>query len=857
MRGKRQQRGVQQRVEADHSAMPGRQVVVRGAREHNLQGISVSFPHQQLVVVTGPSGSGKSSLAVDTIYAEGRRRYLETLSYQSSELLVNFPKPKVDLIEGLPPTIAFRPSHGMRHPYATVGTITHLENYFRVVGARLGQLHCPRCDTAVCPMTLAQISAQVFEKAAETRFEVFAPITVVSRAELPSKLRELRQRGFVRIQLDGNTIALDSIEDAPDISAGRIDVQIDRLRVDVKHKSRLMEALELALTVSDRTRIQYEGGTTELWSPHGLCLNCNLEVPPLSVELLSFTHHLGACHHCRGLGWSETSSAKGQQVCATCQGSRLSTAARAVRIGHLRFHEIRSLPASDLMQWVTSLELAPRDEDLRLAVVQPFLHRLQLLIDMGLGYLPMARGASAISVGEAGRLALLGQLDTAMSGVLCVVDEPSRGLHRADHDKMFHLIELLRSQGNTVLIVEHDLALIRRAELVIDMGPGAGNAGGQIISQGSPTAIADDPQSITGQFLAGTRQIAVPERRRPISATQITIQHASTHNLKGLQVAIPLGVFVCITGVSGSGKTALIHDTLTPALQKHLQAGRESSKAKGFEGFKHIHKLIAVDQQPIGRHARSNPATFTGLWDVMREVYALLPDSRARGYRASRFSFNAKEGRCGACQGAGVMDVDLNFLPDAYRVCEECNGLRFNHETLQVRYKGLNVAELLGLSVAEAQDILSTLPKADRILSALSMLGLGYLQLGQAAPTLSGGEAQRLKLATELARRNSEPTLYILDEPSAGLHLCDIELLLKALHGLVNQGHSLIVIEHQLDIIKQADYLIDLGPGAGPDGGTIVATGPPESVATEGRSVTGQHLKHALSSPGIHEIDAH
>lgn len=857
MMNERQHPDVDQRAEAHKSVTPARQVVVRGAREHNLQGISVSFPHQQLVVVTGPSGSGKSSLAVDTIYAEGRRRYLETLSYQSSDVLAHFPKPKVDLIEGLPPTVAFRPSHGMRHPYATVGTITHLENYLRVLGARLGQLHCPECDAAVRPMTFAQISAQILEKPAETRFEVLAPINVVTELELHSKLRELRERGFVRIQLEGTVVALDSIKSMPDMSARRIDVQIDRLRIDAKQKSRLAEALELALTVSDRIRIQYEGGKTELFSPQGLCLNCNRRVPPLCVELLSFTHHLGACEHCRGLGWAEKSASKGQQACAKCQGNRLSAAARAVRIGQLRFHEIRSLPASELMQWVTSLDLAPRDEDLRDAVVQPLLHRLQLLSSMGLGYLPMARGASAISVGEAGRIALLGQLDTAMSGVMCIVDEPSRGLHRADHDKMFHLIELLRSQGNSVLMVEHDLALIRRAELVIDMGPGAGNAGGQIIAQGSPAIIAKDPLSITGQFLAGTRHIAVPARRRPISDKQITIQRANTHNLRDVHVAIPLGVFVCITGVSGSGKTALIHDTLTPALQKYLQTGRKPAASKGFDGFKHIHKLIAVDQQPIGRHARSNPATFTGLWDIMREVYATLPEARARGFRASRFSFNAKEGRCGECQGAGVIDVDLNFLPDAYRICEECNGLRFNHETLQIRYKGLNVADLLELSVTEAHDVLSTLPKADRILSAMSMLGLGYVQLGQAAPTLSGGEAQRLKLATELARPSSEPTLYILDEPSAGLHLCDVALLLKALHGLVNRGHSLIVIEHQLDIIKQADYLIDLGPGAGPDGGTIVAAGPPELVAAEGRSVTGQHLKHALLSPGNYDIEAH
>lgn len=822
-------------------------VSVRGAREHNLKNISLTFPQQAMVVVTGPSGSGKSSLAIDTIYAEGQRRYLEMLSYQSNELLARLAKPKVEWIEGLPPTVVLRPFHGMRHPLATVGTVTRLEDYLRVLGARLGTAYCPQCDTPVAPMSLQTIATHVLAHPANMRFTVLAPLGIYEGNSLKPILEDLRRRGFVRVLFHGKTYALDDASVILPEVQGELEVQIDRLRVDDSQKSRLFEALELALTLSPRIHIRYENETTEALSPHWICMQCHAELPPLSVELLSFTHRLGSCADCHGLGRSDNNHASSSQTCMTCLGTRLSRAASAVRLGGLRFTEVRTMSADALCEWLATLPIDAQHEELHTSIREPLRRRLKLLGEVGLGYLELSRSMSALSVGEASRVALIGQWDSAMSGVLCIIDEPSQGLHRADLHKMLNVLKKLRAQGNSTLIVEHDLAVIRQADHLIDMGPGAGSYGGHIISQGTPKAVSADRQSITGQYLAGSRSIPVPNRRRAVGTAHIAIKRASIHTLNDLSVDIPLGLFVGISGVSGSGKTVLVRDVLVPALTHYLQ-GEPTARPSfaTFEGFEHIHKLISVDQEPIGRNARSNPATYTGLWDVIRELYASLPEARARGYKTSRFSFNVKGGRCEACQGTGIVHIDMSLLPDAHVPCEQCSGLRFNAETLHVRYKGLHVAELLNRTISEARDLLGAIPKAERILQALERLGLGYLQLGQAAPTLSGGEAQRLKLASELARPTQNATLYVLDEPSAGLHLSDVEILLKALHGLVDQGHTVIAIEHHLDILKQADHLIDLGPGAGPFGGHVIATGTPEALTTQSQSLTGKELKQVL-----------
>jgi excinuclease ABC subunit A len=934
------------------------EIVIRGAREHNLKSLDVRIPRDKLVVITGLSGSGKSSLAFDTLYAEGQRRYVESLSAYARQFLDQMSKPDVDSIDGLSPAISIEQKTTSRNPRSTVGTVTEIYDYLRLLYARIGIPHCTKCGKPIQAQTVTQIANRLLELPEGTRLQLLSPVVRGRKGEYRKELKEYARQGFVRARIDGALVELDS---APELDKNKrhdVDLVIDRIALRPDARQRLADSLETALKASGGyVKADIGPGQEEiLFSEKAACPECGVSFPEINPRMFSFNSPHGACSQCDGLGtrdffdeqllipdpelslaegaiapfrgrghaaryyqsmlrslaehigfdmsapWRALSEAvrreilkgSGQEVtfrfgrsrrfkfarswegveglldkryreadsdalrewlrdymsnteCPACAGARLRPEALAIRVGGLSVNQFCHMPVAVALKWLAALSLSRQDEEIAARLLREIRERLQFLQNVGLEYLSLDRTAGTLSGGESQRIRLATQVGSALAGVLYILDEPSIGLHARDNERLLRTLTSLRDRGNTVIVVEHDEETIREADYVLDLGPGAGRHGGQIVAQGTPAEIAANPASITGQFLSGRRKIPVPRKRRPGSDKFITVVGASENNLKDLSARFPLGVLTVVTGVSGSGKSTLINDTLYPALAQKLYDTKERpGRHKRINGLQHIDKVIDVNQAPIGRTSRSNPVTYTGVFTGIRELFAQLPESRARGYKPGRFSFNVKGGRCEACQGDGILRIEMHFLPDVFVTCEECSGKRYNESTLEVRYKGKTIADVLDMTVDEALEFLEHIPGVQAPLQTLAEVGLGYIHLGQQATTLSGGEAQRIKLAKELSKRATGRTLYILDEPTTGLHLADVEKLLEVLNRLVERGNSVVVIEHNLDVIKTADHIIDLGPEGGDKGGEIIASGTPEEVANNPVSYTGQALRPIL-----------
>ncbi len=921
-----------------------RNITVRGARQHNLKNIDVAIPRNTLTVITGLSGSGKSSLAFDTIYAEGQRRYVETLSAYARQFLDQMERPDVDAIDGLSPAISIEQKTTSRSPRSTVGTITEIYDYLRLLYSSIGIPHCPQCGKAISRQSAEQITTRILDLArnseagSEPRVMLLAPIVRGRKGEFTRELEKLAAHGFTRARIDGE---LRSIEEEIKLDKRRnhtIEIVVDRLLVKPGIEKRLGNSVDVAMKLgSGLVVVSVVGGEEQLYSSRLACPECGISVAQLEPRSFSFNSTYGACPECSGLGsrydfdpakvivdWSkplfdgglgpgagsatlqsmvrraaeekgirlsepfETLSEEQQKFllygdparrartgfkgilafhkqtmdevtteayreylmqymsatpCTVCQGRRLRPESLAVRVNGLSIADFAALSISRAVESAAGIELNEREEKIAGRVVAEIRERLGFLARVGLGYLSLDRSAATLSGGEGQRIRLATQIGSRLRGVLYVLDEPSIGLHARDNEKLLQSLESLRDLGNTVLIVEHDEETIRRADYVIDLGPGAGKHGGELVAAGTPAEIAACEQSLTGQYISGRRTIPVRHERRKVNGNAICVQGARANNLKNLDVSFPLGVMTVVTGVSGSGKSTLVNDILYAALaQKIYRSRQEPGAHKTITGAGEIDKVIRIDQSPIGRTPRSNPATYTGVFTQIREIYAMLPESRERGYKAGRFSFNVPGGRCEACQGEGQRRIEMNFLPDVYVLCEVCGGRRYNRETLAVHYRGHSIADLLDTPISEALTVLENIPQARQKLQTLVDVGLGYIHLGQSSVTLSGGEAQRIKLARELSKRQTGRTLYLLDEPTTGLHFEDVARLLEVLHRLTDLGNSIIIIEHNLDVIRNADWIIDLGPEGGEDGGRVVATGTPEQVARVKKSYTGQAL---------------
>ncbi|NIN72890.1 MAG: excinuclease ABC subunit UvrA [Gemmatimonadetes bacterium] len=923
--------------------MHGEFLIVRGAREHNLKNIDVRVPRNELTVITGLSGSGKSSLAFDTIYAEGQRRYVESLSAYARQFLGLMEKPDVDSIEGLSPAISIEQKTAGRNPRSTVGTITEIYDYLRLLWARCGTPHCPSCSKPIRRQTPEQVADAVLSWPEKTRIEVLAPLVRGRKGEFRDLFERARKDGFVRVRVDGDTYDLNEPPKLNRRVNHDIAIVVDRLSVRAADRARLTDSIELALRSADGV-VQIDryadGGEREsqLFSERYACPDCGINLPELEPRQFSFNSPYGACPACGGLGvrkvanpdlmladsrlsllegvlipwgspvgflrkrvieplarkhgigsntpWSDLPEAMRKEVlfgsddlewegalarlerryhetasdrlrarlsefmsdalCSDCGGARLRGAALAVTFEGVSIGQIVGMTAARVWEFFATRR-SHSDDPVAGPILKQIVERLQFLHDVGVSYLTLGRSAESLSGGEAQRIRLATQIGSRLVGVLYILDEPSIGLHQRDNAKLLSTLESLRDLGNTVIVVEHDEATIRRADHVVDLGPGAGRSGGEVVAQGKLDDVLTCQDSLTGAYLRGERKIDVPKTRRPGSGEQLVVRGARQYNLKNIDVGFPLGCFICVTGVSGSGKSTLVEEILYRELARRLYRSRLiPGDHEGFEGLEHIEKVIDVDQSPIGRTPRSNPATYAGVFTPIRQLFAQLPESRMRGYEPGRFSFNVKGGRCEACQGDGLVKIEMHFLPDVYVSCEVCRGRRYNRETLEVFYKGKNVADVLAMTVDEALEFFQPIPTVRRKLQTLRDVGLGYLTLGQSSTTLSGGEAQRVKLATELSKVQTGRTLYILDEPTTGLHFEDIRMLLDVLHRLVDHGNTVVVIEHQLDVIKTADWVVDLGPEGGDEGGEIVATGTPEEVARVKGSFTGQFLRPLL-----------
>jgi len=933
---------------------------IRGARTHNLKNISLDLPRNKLVVITGLSGSGKSSLAFDTLYAEGQRRYVESLSAYARQFLQLMEKPDVDLIEGLSPAIAIEQKATSHNPRSTVGTVTEIHDYLRLLFARVGDPYCPEHNITLTAQSVAQMVDHVLQLPPDTRLMILSPLIVERKGEQSDLFDELRAQGFVRLRIDGEVHEIDALPKLQKTKKHTIEVVIDRLKVSADAKQRLAESFEVALRHSEgrALAVEMDSGHEHLFSAKFSCPVCSYSLSELEPRLFSFNNPLGACTKCDGLGqitffdparvvafphlslaagavknWDRrnqfyfqlltslaehyqfdletpfenldepirniilhgsgkekihfsylTDSGRKQQeihpfegiipnltrryketesqtvreelakylnaqVCPECQGTRLCQAARHVHVAGQAIYEISAFPLKKAKQFFDQIALTGHKQSIAERIVKEISSRLQFLNNVGLDYLSLDRSADTLSGGESQRIRLASQIGSGLTGVMYVLDEPSIGLHQRDNGRLLDTLKHLRDLSNSVIVVEHDQDAILLADYVVDMGPGAGEHGGFVVAQGSPQAIQEDDHSLTGKYLSGKLAINIPQQRHaPNPERMLRIEGASGNNLKSVTLNLPVGLFVCVTGVSGSGKSTLINETLHRAVARHLYASNaEPAPYQQIDGLAFFDKVINMDQSPIGRTPRSNPATYTGLFTPIRELFAGVPQARERGYAPGRFSFNVKGGRCESCQGDGVIKVEMHFLPDIYVTCDVCHGRRYNRETLEIQYKGKNINEVLQMTVENAHEFFTPVPVVARKLQTLLEVGLGYITLGQSATTLSGGEAQRVKLSLELSKRDTGRTLYILDEPTTGLHFQDIDLLLKVLHRLRDHGNTVVVIEHNLDVIKTADWIIDLGPEGGDGGGCIIAEGTPEDIAANTNSFTGHYLQSMLT----------
>ena len=932
---------------------------IRGARTHNLKNVSLDLPRNKMIVITGLSGSGKSSLAFDTLYAEGQRRYVESLSAYARQFLARMDKPDVDLIEGLSPAISIEQKSTSHNPRSTVGTVTEIHDYLRLLYARAGDPECPEHHIKLEAQTVSQMVDTVLALPEETKLMILAPVVRERKGEQLDLFDELKAQGFVRVRVDGEIYELDAPPALTKTTKHSIDVVIDRLKVRADMKQRIAESFETALRLAEGKAVAMEmdNGKEHLFSAKFSCPSCDYSLAELEPRLFSFNNPMGACPKCDGLGqmsffdpkrvvafphlslaagaikgrdkrnqfyfqllsslaahygfeletafetlpaniqqillhgsgkeeiafkylnergsffekrhsfegilnnlqrrYHETDSATvreelakylNSQTCPSCAGTRLRTEARHVKVGDKNIHEVCEVPLKQALTFFENIKLQGQKLAIADKIVKEISSRLRFLTNVGLEYLSLSRSAETLSGGEAQRIRLASQIGSGLTGVMYVLDEPSIGLHQRDNDRLLETLMRLRDIGNSVIVVEHDQDAIMAADYVVDIGPGAGEHGGQIVAEGTPAEIQANPNSVTGQYLSGKKQITYNHKRHtPDPARWLSLSHATGNNLKDVSLKLPVGLLTCVTGVSGSGKSTLVNDTLYRVVAQHLYgSSTEPAPFDGVEGLEFFDKVVDVDQSPIGRTPRSNPATYTGLFTPIRDLFAGVPESRARGYGPGRYSFNVKGGRCEACQGDGVLRVEMHFLPDVYVPCDVCKGQRYNRETLEINYKGKNIREVLEMTVEQAHEFFSVVPVVQRKLKTLLDVGLGYITLGQSATTLSGGEAQRVKLALELSKRDTGRTLYILDEPTTGLHFADIQLLLDVIHRLRDAGNTVVIIEHNLDVIKTADWLIDMGPEGGDGGGSILVEGSPEKVAECAASYTGQYLKTML-----------
>ncbi len=932
-------------------------IIVKGACEHNLKCIDVEIPRDKLVVITGISGSGKSTLAFDTIYAEGQRRYVESLSAYARQFLEQMEKPDVESIEGLSPAISIEQKTTSRNPRSTVGTVTEIYDYLRLLFARVGRPYCYECGKEIASQTVSQMVDQIMVMAPGTKLQLLSPMVRGRKGEYKKELAQLRKDGFARVIVDG--VQYELAEEIPLDKNKKhdIDIVVDRLIVKPGIERRLADSLETALNHAEGVvKVQVIDGDTILFSEALACIDCGISYPEMTPRMFSFNNPYGACPDCTGLGtrmyfdpelvvpnpdlsirdgaivpwekrlsgwyhmtldalakafdfdirtpfkelapkvqevilrgsggrkiefwWEEDGGRRhtytkefegvipnlerryresdSEQVreelerymnvmpCPTCQGARLKKEALHVKVAGRDIRQVTALSIKDALEFFAGLALTPKEEEIARRILKEIRERLNFLVNVGLDYLSLDRASGTLSGGEGQRIRLATQIGSSLVGVLYILDEPSIGLHQRDNGRLLQTLKQMRDIGNTVLVVEHDEETILEADFVLDMGPGAGEHGGRVVARGTPAEVMASPASLTGRYLSGELAIPIPKKRRKPKRF-ITVDGATENNLKDVSVQIPLGVMTCVTGVSGSGKSTLVIDTLYKVLGQRLYKNREKAGAvRDIGGLEQLDKVINIDQSPIGRTPRSNPATYTGVFTDIRDLFAQLPESKVRGYKPGRYSFNVKGGRCEACSGDGIIKIEMHFLPDVYVQCEVCKGARYNRETLEVTYKGKSIAQVLDMTVSEALRFLENIPKIKTKLQTLEEVGLGYIRLGQAATTLSGGEAQRVKLAKELARRATGRTIYILDEPTTGLHFHDIAKLLEVLNKLVEGGNTIVIIEHNLDVIKTADHIIDLGPEGGDRGGEVIATGTPEEVAAVMRSYTGQYLRKML-----------
>jgi excinuclease ABC subunit A len=828
------------------------EIRIKRAAQHNLKHIDVALPRNRLIVVTGPSGSGKSSLAFDTIFAEGQRRYIECLSAYARQFIDQMEKPEVESVEGISPSISIDQKTISSNPRSTVGTITEVYDLFRLLYARVGTPHCPSCGRAVSSQTPEEILKRISEGFKGQKLRILAPLVKGRKGEYQRLFERLRKKGFLRVRVNG---ALHLLEDEIPLEKNRkhsIEVLIDTVKVGPDSERRLREAVEKALEVSEGEILAVdESGRERFFSLSLLCPYCEVSLPELEPRNFSFNSPYGACPECHGLGhetrldeWGELELT--EEVCPRCGGARLKKESLSVKIDGMNIHEVGELPVQDLLSAAKTFKFPPADELVASKILKEIHDRLEIMGELGMSYLQLNRTTASLSGGEAQRIRLAAQVGARLRGVLYVLDEPTIGLHQRDNGRLITLLRSLRDDGNSIVVVEHDEQTIRSADYILDLGPGAGEAGGYKVAEGPLSEVLSSPDSLTAQYLRGEKKVPVPAARREPSSW-LTIRGAREHNLKGIDVRLPLSVMTAVTGVSGSGKSTLVYDILYKGLTNRIHHARHRvGSHDGMEGVDAIDKVVAVDQKPIGRTPRSNPATYTGLFTALRELFSRTPEARMRGYSASRFSFNVSGGRCEDCEGAGVKKIEMHFLPDVFVTCDRCGGKRYNKETLAVTYKGRTIADYLAMTVDDAYELLKAHPQLKRKLATLKRVGLGYIRLGQQAPTLSGGEAQRIKLTKELGRRSTGRTLYLLDEPTTGLHFDDVRKLLEVLSELVALGNTVLIIEHNLEVIKYCDYIIDLGPEGGKEGGRIVAQGTPERIAGTARSYTGQYLKKAL-----------